>query len=377
MPAHEYLEPRPHVVVDGFLSPDELREARAELLRLKPRLRIGLQGQAGRSVLTGSKRNRLVVLGDSMRVGGRPSRILESFRKRLWSPYVLERLELAYEPLFQLLRFCRGALVQVSAYGDGDFYDFHVDANPVPGITAVLFLCRPPRAFTGGDFILEFRGRRKRVAFKDNRLVIFPSGTRHRVTPVRCRGSRFEDMRFSVQCWPHLTGRAAELPERPSTAGSAAHGKMVPTFAAPEGAERAALGWLALAAPGAGSPSAGEPASLMRDFSDLLQIWSSNLQYLARELDPGSTLALRLEPPRDGRFRLSGLWRRAAGGGARFGYEFAAARGALEARLFAGGEDGRGEAAAPLSLRAGYAATRRLLERLLASSAGLSKPART
>ena len=370
MPAQEFLEPRPHVVIDGFLSPEALEAARAELFRLRPRLRIGLQGLRGRGVLTRAKRNRLVVLDDSTRVGGGPSRILDVFRRRLWSPYVLERLELAYEPLFQLLRHCEGGLLQVSAYGDGDFYDYHVDANPVPGITAVLFLARPPKAFTGGDFVLEFRGRRKRIPFKDNRMLLFASGTRHRVTPVRLPGGRFEDMRFSVQCWPRLASKAAPLSHRPTTAGAGrdAHAKMVPVFAAPEGAERAAAAWLRLCAPGSARPSAAaEPAALLRDFADALQIWSSNIQYLAKELDPESSVAVSLETAAPGACRLVGRWRRSSGAAQELGYDLSAepGRGGLAARLFAGAEKGRARSA-PISLRAGYSATRRVLERLLA-----------
>ncbi len=79
-------------------------------------------------------------------------------------------------------------------------------------LTAIVFLATDPRKVRGGDLVLAYEGEEATIRFRHNRLVIFPSRTLHRVTPVRVASTDPRDARVSLQCW--LTyGRTEAKPE--------------------------------------------------------------------------------------------------------------------------------------------------------------------
>jgi len=65
----------------------------------------------------------------------------------------------------------------VSYYKSGDFYESHEDSSI---ITAIYYIWKEPKSFEGGDLYFgDFK-----VPIENNCLLIFPSCTEHRVTPV-------------------------------------------------------------------------------------------------------------------------------------------------------------------------------------------------
>jgi hypothetical protein len=148
----------------------------------------------------------------------------------------------------------------------GDHYDFHEDEGAGVNLTAIVFLAANPAKVRGGDLVLAHDGEEATIPFRHNRLVIFPSKTLHRVTPVRIRGTDLHDARISLQCW--LThGRTASTTRRPPAADR-------PTFLLAEEPIVAA----AQAMVGGGDQS---PEDLYWGAFYLSRILSSNLRALA------------------------------------------------------------------------------------------------
>ena len=76
-------------------------------------------------------------------------------------------------------------------------------------ISAVYYFYRLPKSFSGGVLRLHsVAGGGEEGSFVDieptnDTLVFFPSWFPHEVLPVACPSGRFEDSRFTINCWFH------------------------------------------------------------------------------------------------------------------------------------------------------------------------------
>jgi hypothetical protein len=203
--------PRAHLVVDDFFAPTSLAAIFREVRSLERRLEPGLVrdiGHDGQSVFFphARRRNRAVWIHD-------PSKTLSLFREQLWSEAMIATFDRAREPLFQIIPNCWAPNLQVSSYMTGDHYDFHEDEGAGVNLTAIVFLAAEPKKVRGGDLVLAYDGDETTIGFRHNRLVIFPSKTLHRVTPVRVASTDPKHARISLQSW--LTyGRPPAKPKR-------------------------------------------------------------------------------------------------------------------------------------------------------------------
>ncbi|MGW8378311.1 2OG-Fe(II) oxygenase [Streptomyces sp. ODS28] len=103
----------------------------------------------------------------------------------------------------------------LNAYGNGGYIGLHTDASKVPdpahSVSAVYFLHRRPRAFTGGELRLydtvvsDGRARRggtyQVVEPVHDTLVFFPATAFHEVMPTACASGEFADSRFTLNMW--------------------------------------------------------------------------------------------------------------------------------------------------------------------------------
>lgn len=207
----ELAWPRAHLVMDDFFAPAALAAVFRELPSLDRLLEPGLVrdlGHDGQSVFFEHERrkNKAVWIYD-------PSPTLRLFRERLWSEELASGFEQAREPLFQIIPGCWAPHLQVSSYMTGDHYAFHEDEGAGVNLTAIVFLARDPKKVRGGDLVLAYDGEESTIPFRNNRLLIFPSKTLHRVTPVRVASDDPRHARISLQCW--LTfGRPATKAKR-------------------------------------------------------------------------------------------------------------------------------------------------------------------
>ena len=104
--------------------------------------------------------------------------------------------------------------LELAAHGDGGFYKVHYDTFTHQGradgksdrtLSAVYYFFRQPKGFSGGDLQLHRfgGGLAARIEPCDNRLISFASIAPHEVLPIACPSGKFEDYRFSVNCWLH------------------------------------------------------------------------------------------------------------------------------------------------------------------------------
>lgn len=94
--------------------------------------------------------------------------------------------------------------------GDGAFFRRHIDtARGHKGsnrlISAVYYYSQTPAKFTGGELVLYSLDGTSSTAVQpaNNTMVFFSSIFPHEVLPVSVPSHRFEDGRFSVNCWIH------------------------------------------------------------------------------------------------------------------------------------------------------------------------------
>jgi SM-20-related protein len=105
--------------------------------------------------------------------------------------------------------------IEMIAHGDGAFYGRHIDLNPrresetIRALSGVYYFHTEPKAFTGGQLRLypSATGAVDRyfdVEPEHNSFAVFPSWLMHEVMPVQNPSGRFEESRFSINCWIHV-----------------------------------------------------------------------------------------------------------------------------------------------------------------------------
>lgn len=199
------LAPR-YLVIDGFLGPEAAGALLAQMLAGAGNFTPSLVRRGDRFAENHDVRS-------SLRLPGRVGVDLEGF-----TAAVLARADELREgvgmPSFEIYHTERS----IVAHGDGDFYRTHIDTRTQPGgggvdsvrmLSCVYYLNAEPPGFTGGELALHGLGAPARgapaavIAPRHDRLAVFPSFVPHEVLPISCPSGRFEDSRFSVNCWLH------------------------------------------------------------------------------------------------------------------------------------------------------------------------------
>jgi hypothetical protein len=88
--------------------------------------------------------------------------------------------------------------VQIMRYTEGGHYLWHSDVLPphdgVERKVSLVILLNDPSEFEGGE--LQFEGKEDVKVFKNKGdIVVFPAGTKHRVTPIT------KGVRYVAVCW--------------------------------------------------------------------------------------------------------------------------------------------------------------------------------
>jgi SM-20-related protein len=195
----------PHAIRDDVLRPDHLADLLAFTLAHRPDFGSSKIGGAG-------------ITPDYRSSRALPRRMFDPWRDRI-EGYVTALLpgilaDLGMKP-FPVSRF----ELELAAHNDGDFYRTHIDTKMGPRegrgtrlVSMVHYFHAEPKAFEGGA--LRIFSLVSKSAFADiepaqNRLVAFPSWAPHEVRPIACPSGRFEDSRFSINCWARSKKPAA------------------------------------------------------------------------------------------------------------------------------------------------------------------------
>lgn len=177
-----YADPVPHIIIDNFYTPEELKDVWLELDFLtNPRklLTPDLSGSAftmvdGQKVF--KKTNKALFL-DVLYTFRDISNILHH-NKKVWKDEFTKRCTDAHY-IFNYLRMCNSDTTLVSYYEGGDHYDAHAD---VGAITMLTWLYKEPKQFTGGE--LSFADFNYPIELKNNRMLLFPACVHHEVSAV-------------------------------------------------------------------------------------------------------------------------------------------------------------------------------------------------
>ena len=197
-----YEKPRTHIIIDDFFTEDQLLEIYNEIISLKDFFSVGTFKSDGREIIADIKKNKIIWL-DNIFHDGEKSTILTQFKDVFWSEKIKNYLNEHRDPIYQSMLITNSDSTQLSVYDDGDYYDEHRDTDGVGGyLTVIIFICKEPKKFEGGDFIMRYENEKKKIDFKNNRCLIFPSGTLHRVTTIKLNSNDFIDKRFAIQYWP-------------------------------------------------------------------------------------------------------------------------------------------------------------------------------
>ena len=213
-----HREPVPHLVVDGVFGEAESRAMLAHLVALEPA--FAPAGVGGEGARAGFRQN--LVFGPDAHfheprertfeetIAGRASRsvLLAGIDAWLMSRDFRELMESAPAPLHALSTANRWE-TQVSRYGAGDRYGWHLDrlGDETRQVSIVYYLFEEPHRFDGGVLELSsglarngerFGGEAKAIAPFHDRAVIFSARAVHRVTETELQSDAFGDGRFSV-----------------------------------------------------------------------------------------------------------------------------------------------------------------------------------
>lgn len=186
----------PHVVMDEFLCSEASTLLLDKIIAAKPlfvptTIVVGENERINSSVRSSMHLPNLADLDISPLLDAVRSNFVEICQSVGVQPFPLHRLE-----------------ASVVAHGDGDFYARHTDvrhggATDIRMISCIYYLHRQPAVFSGGELALHSvfaNGPTAKIAARHNRLVAFPSFYPHEVLPIGSTG-RFEESRFSVNCW--------------------------------------------------------------------------------------------------------------------------------------------------------------------------------
>ena len=204
-------EPRTHIIIEDFFNEGITKEVFNEILTFEDKLKPGTIRIANDKDLKDVVNERIKMNSsiwyDAYYADDRnKSTFLINFSKVFWSNHMKGFFEDHKDPIYYSLLRTKKDNTKLAAYGDGDYYTQHTDskigAPELTLMTVVYMVCKEPKQFEGGEFVLWFRNEKAVIPFENNKLIIFASQTIHEVLPVKMTSNKFEDMRFTLQYWP-------------------------------------------------------------------------------------------------------------------------------------------------------------------------------
>jgi len=136
----------------------------------------------------------------------RTSHLIRNSRLKLMSKD-LEQVMVSHNSLYRIFFADMARSHLLNYYEHNDYYDWHDDSMV---FTVLNWFCVEPQAFTGGEFGLRnHQGEELKIEFKNNRVLIIPSCTLHKVYPVslpnnpkECSGLGRYTLTVFVSTWP-------------------------------------------------------------------------------------------------------------------------------------------------------------------------------
>ena len=197
-------DPVPHIVIDDLFSEQELFYIKDELQTLydfsKKSTCVDTYGNTVDSFI--DKRKEIWI--NSFFPDQKDSKIISLFREKVSSENLLDIFN--KNTLFSYVNHIFKLSGIVGFYEDGDFIKPHEDYNfftmnlmlgySVPENSELYLSNNTFKNPLSKDSI-----KIKKIDFKPGRLVVFPSKNLHWVDPIKCKSSKLEDLRITIQFW--------------------------------------------------------------------------------------------------------------------------------------------------------------------------------
>ena len=201
-----YKEPFTHIVIDDFLPWAITLEFRTEIERLIPFMTPGMvHSNQGTKVAPDYKLNKNLWLFQFFKTHNVDKNIAATFEKYVWNKSIKDVIREADDSLFHTLLYTDSSQLLLSSYEESGHYAWHRDYNPT--VSMNYMYAKTPLKFKGGDFVFgtwDEQTEAKRIEFKTNRLIMFPSRVWHMVEPVHDFTGDATEARFTLQYWSKL-----------------------------------------------------------------------------------------------------------------------------------------------------------------------------
>ena len=206
MDIREFKEPRTHIIIKDFLTSEEQEKIWEEIKENESLFTAGLYKKDGKDEVHDDVKKNL-----GFEVTDIYPRILDSSIRSMFYYRIFQNSEMqevistAKSPIYNLLRFTTSDRTKVSAYQNGDFYDWHIDSTKQGLLTVLYMMNKEPKKFTGGDILLKWDAIEKSIPFENNTVLIFPRDTPHKVKKIKLESNDFYDKRFTIQCFANFS----------------------------------------------------------------------------------------------------------------------------------------------------------------------------
>ena len=184
--ANAFVDPFPHIIVDNFYNPEELKLIWEELnYYTKPGKLLNAKDFGGVIDKTNSKAIWLdKIFSKKYR---NLSNILKVNRK-LFDSAVLEAFSSVHD-CCSIAKFCNYDVTKVRNYHDGDYYEPHTDKTVQ--FLGFSYFYREPKRFQGGELI--FPKYDYKFNCDNNSLIMMPGWVEHGVSKVSIKDSDYFD----------------------------------------------------------------------------------------------------------------------------------------------------------------------------------------
>jgi len=168
----------PVVWSDNLFNEEELGTIHKECVTIREKGLLSKE-KTGAAIDKGVqlKKNKGAFFEDIYR-GQPPPPTIQIYMDKIHNPNFVSKME-DIHPYFRTLQLNEGTSTLLNYYDTSDYYKSHTDKSFV---TILLWFYEEPKAFTGGDFVIEDD---LTIECKKGRVLFMPGWLKHEVTPVK------------------------------------------------------------------------------------------------------------------------------------------------------------------------------------------------
>ena len=171
-------KPVEYLIVDDVYTAYELEAMWKEIKTLQPQLKGESETSSAKDA-DGNllKRNKSILINNCYKNIQESSILM--INHRVFNPEITKAIS-ELHPSYNCINFSNRSTTLLNYYDENNEYKPHFDMFM---FTYLTFLVPDNKEYTGGDFLLSDFNHV--IEQKNNRVVVFPSGINHQVTPVK------------------------------------------------------------------------------------------------------------------------------------------------------------------------------------------------